>query len=262
MFNRKSIRIIGMGLCVLFSLVLVGCTNQVKINKLSELSNKVFGVPRGTIADELVLSMFPNATFKYYDSVFESCLAVKSGIVDAAAYDEPILKNIAGKYDGFKVLEDMITIDNYGFAVKLKNESLKAKIDKVIKELKATGKYDEMKNRWLPEKGSPDAMPTIKLTGKKGVLKFGTAAITEPFSYINSKNEVVGMDIEIAKYVAKEMNMKLKVINMKFGDLLPSVISGKIDFAGACITISDERKKSVLFSNPYYTGGIAALVSK
>lgn len=262
MFGKKSVRVIGMGLCILFSATLMGCTNQIKINKLSELSDKVFGVPRGTIADELVLSKFPNAKFKYYDSVFESCLAVKSGIVDAAAYDEPILKNIAGKYEGFKVLDEMITIDNYGFAVKLKNESLKATIDKVVKELKATGKYDEMKNRWLPEKGSPAAMPTIKLIGKKGVLIFGTAAITEPFSYLNSKNDVVGMDIEIAKYVAKEMNMKLKVVNMKFGDLLKAVVSGKIDFAGACITISDERKKSVLFSEPYYTGGIAALVSE
>ena len=38
------------------------------------------------------------------------------------------------------------------------------------------------------------------------------------------------------------------------------LVSGKVDMIAACITITEERAKSVLFSEPYYTGGIAALV--
>ena len=44
--------------------------------------------------------------------------------------------------------------------------------------------------------------------------------------------------------------------------MIPALISGKVDMIGACITITDERSKKVLFSDPYYVGGIAALVAE
>ena len=67
-------------------------------------------------------------------------------------------------------------------------------------------------------------------------------------------------DVEFAARVAARLNRKLEVVDMDFGGMIPALISGKVDMIGACITITDERKKSVLFSEPYYTGGISALV--
>ena len=84
--------------------------------------------------------------------------------------------------------------------------------------------------------------------------------MTEPFSFVDGSQKVVGMDVEIAARVAKRMNRKLEVVNMDFGGMIPALVAGKVDLIGACITITDERKKSVLFSEPYYTGGISALV--
>jgi polar amino acid transport system substrate-binding protein len=49
---------------------------------------------------------------------------------------------------------------------------------------------------------------------------------------------------------------------MDFGAMIPALLSGKVDMIAACITITDERAKKVLFSEPYYTGGIAALVKE
>ena len=47
---------------------------------------------------------------------------------------------------------------------------------------------------------------------------------------------------------------------MDFGAMIPALVSGKVDMIAACITITEERAKSVLFSAPYYTCGIAAMV--
>ncbi len=47
---------------------------------------------------------------------------------------------------------------------------------------------------------------------------------------------------------------------MPFGELTAAVASGTVDMAGACMTITADRSKTVLFSAPYYQGGIAALV--
>lgn len=249
---------------LMLSLVLIfsGCNKREQITKLQQLSDKEFAVPTGTAADMLVLSKFPDAKFKYFNSVFDAALAVKTGKADAVAYDEPILKNIAGKNSELIVLPGMITNDNYGFAVKLDRDELKKNIDLVMSEIKKNGVYEAMMLRWLPESGNPAAMPNIKLTGNKGVLKLGTAAVTEPFSFIDGSQKVVGFDIELAGYVAQELDMTLEVVNMDFGAIIPALISGKVDMIAACITITDERAKKVLFSEPYYTGGIAALVKK
>ena len=256
----NSIRVLVALLLVSALLLSAGCNKREKISQLSQLEGKEFAVPTGTAADKLVLSRFPNAKFHYYNSVLDAALAVKAGKADAAAYDEPILKNIAAKNSGLTVLPEMLTKDNYGFAVQLEKKELKNAIDQVLSELRKSGQYDAMLQRWLPKTGSPAAMPAIPSGGGKGVLRLGTAAITEPFSFIDSSHTVVGLDIEIAALVARKLDMKLEVINMEFGAMIPALISGKVDMIAACITITEERAKKVLFSEPYYTGGIAALV--
>ncbi len=247
----------------LLALSIGGCTSKEreKITDLQQLNDKEFGVPTGSVADKLVLSKFADAKFQYFNSVLDSAIAVKQGKIDAAAYDEPILKNIAAKNPGLIVLPEMITKDDYGFAVRLEDSTLKTAIDSVVQELKANGDYDLMVKRWLPETGAPKAMPTIQ-TGNDGVLRFGTSAITEPFSFVDESQKVVGIDIEIASLVAKKLNKKLEIVNMEFGSMIPALAAGKVDMIGACITITADRSRKVLFSAPYYTGGIAAIVKK
>ncbi|MEY3378339.1 MAG: hypothetical protein RLZZ328_1507, partial [Bacteroidota bacterium] len=149
----------------LFSLmILSGCSDKEKvvITNIKQLNDKVFGIPTGTVADKLVLSVFPNAKFQYYNSVLDAAIAVKQGKVAAAAYDEPILRNIAAKNPGLIVLSEMITKDDYGFAVRLEDSDLKNTIDGVIKDLKKTGDYEKMLMRWLPKEGKPKAMTLIE----------------------------------------------------------------------------------------------------
>lgn len=255
---RKSILSV---LVIILLLTISSCSQREKITDFSQLAGKEFAVPTGTIADDLVRSKFPNAEFKYFNSVLDACIAVKGGKADAAAYDEPILKNIAAKNPGLKVLPEMITTDNYGFAVRLEDTHLKSAVDSLVAELKANGEYDNMMNRWLPEQGNPAPMPKIE-EGTDGVFRFGTAAITEPFSFVDGSQEIVGLDIEIAALVAEKLNKKLEIVNMEFGAMIPALIASKVDMIGACITITEERAKKVLFSNPYYVGGIAALVKE
>lgn len=240
---------------------LAGCARREKITELAQLEEKEFAVPTGTMADKLVLSRFPKARFQYYNSVLDSAMAVQAGKADAAAYDEPILRNIAAKNPGLKLLPEKITTDYYGYAVRLGDRALKDAIDGVIREMKDSGEYKQMVQRWLPDGGAPQPMPAIP-GGADGVLRFGTAAVTEPFSFVDGSQQIVGLDIEMASRVAARLNRKLEVVNMDFGAMIPALIAGKVDMIGACITISEERAKSVLFSVPYYTGGISALVKE
>jgi polar amino acid transport system substrate-binding protein len=250
-------------LFLMLALLLNACgkNQESHVSNLSQLANQEIGVPTGTVADKLVLSKIPTAQFKYFNSVLDAAIAVQQGKIAATAYDEPILKNIAAKNSGLRVLSELITKDNYGYAVRLEDKDLKQTIDNVMSDLKKSGEYDEMLHRWLPEHGDPGPMKIIQ-TGDEGVLRFGTSAITEPFSYVDGSQQVVGLDIEIASLVAKKLGKRLEVVNMEFGSMIPALIANKVDMIGACITITDERAKKVLFSEPYYVGGIAALVKE
>ena len=119
-----------------------------------------------------------------------------------------------------------------------------------------------MMRRWFPKTGNPAPMPSISLNGTKGVLRLGTSSVTEPFSFVDASGGIVGFDIELARYIAKKLDMKLEIVNMEFGAMIPALISGKVDMIAACITITEERSKKILFSDPYYVGGIAAVVSE
>jgi polar amino acid transport system substrate-binding protein len=245
----------------LFLLMLAACSQSPSVTSIDQLGGKTFALPTGTVADKLVLSKFPDAKFQYYNTVLDAAMAVKAGKADAAAYDEPILRNIAGKNPGMVLLPTPITIDEYGFAMRLGDDATKDAIDGVVRDARADGTYEQMVSRWLPQAGAPGSMPELPTgDGSAGVIRFGTAAITEPFSFVDGSQAIVGLDVEIATRVAARLNKRLEVVNLDFGALIPALIAGKVDMIGACITITEERKKAVLFSEPYYTGGISALV--
>jgi len=222
---------------------------------------KTVAVPTGTVADQFVLTRFPKAKIVYYNTVLDCALAVKDGKAHAAAYDKPILKNIAAKNDGLTVLDELLIDDNYGFAVAPTNNTLKQAMDETLAVLQSNGTYEQMLSRWFPETGPPQNMPELELAGKNGTLRFGTAAVTEPMSFYDAKQKIVGFDIEYATYIAQKLDLKLEIIDMEFGALLPALISGKVDMIGAGMSITEERAKKVLFSEPYYKSGIAAIVA-
>jgi polar amino acid transport system substrate-binding protein len=246
---------------LLAALSLTGCNKETQITDLSALEGgKTFAVPTGTVADKFVLQRFPDAKFKYFNSVLDCALAVKGGKADAAVYDKPVLQNLLAKNAGLTLLPEMVVDDNYGFAVQMANTELKNTIDQVLADLKSSGKYADMMNRWLPEKGSPAPMPVLEFPGTNGVLKFGTAATTEPMSFVDGSRNVVGFDVEFASYIAQKLGKKIEVVNMDFGALLPALMAGKVDIVGAGLSITEERAKSVLFSKSYYPSGLAAAV--
>lgn len=233
------------------------------IEKIADLAGKTVAVPKGSIADELVKSKVADAKFVYFDSAQECVDAINAGKADAAAYDEPIIKSLLAANDNIRLLEEMVTTDNYGYAVALDNADLKKAADKLLAELKKDGTYDEMIDRWLPEKGITGDMPEIKSKETEGKLVFATAAVTAPFSYLDATGKnYLGFDIEFAYRLAASLDKELEIVNVDFADLLEYVSKGKADIAGACITITDERAKLVSFTNSYYKGGIAVVVAK
>lgn len=93
---------------------------------------------------------------------------------------------------------------------------------------------------------------------KKGTLVIGTSADFPPYEFhavVDGKDTIVGMDISIAQKIAADLGVELKINDIGFDSLLPALESEKIDMVISGMSPTDERKKSVDFSNVYYTGG-------
>lgn len=105
------------------------------------------------------------------------------------------------------------------------------------------------------------ALATLSLTAcgkKKSADKWvvGTNAEFPPFEYVSTSQGVIdkfaGIDIEIIKKIAEENGKTVEINNMEFDSLTVALANGQINIAIAGMTITEERKQAVDFSDPYY----------
>lgn len=99
--------------------------------------------------------------------------------------------------------------------------------------------------------GQESADQPIEAAAGGDVLKVGTNAEFPPFEYVGDDGEPDGFDIALIKAIGEKMGMEVQVENMEFNSLV-SAIGTKIDAAIAGMTVDEERKQSVDFSDPYY----------
>lgn len=84
-------------------------------------------------------------------------------------------------------------------------------------------------------------------------LVMATEGTFQPYEYYDGE-ELVGIDIEIAKAICEKLGYKFEVVDIAFESIIPGVQSGKYDFALAGITVSEDRLEKVSFSESYATG--------
>lgn len=94
---------------------------------------------------------------------------------------------------------------------------------------------------------------------KDSKVYVGTNAEFAPFEYREGKN-IVGFDIDLIKEIARISGFEIEFVDMQFDGLLPALESGKIDLIISGMTATEDRKKFVDFSSPYYSTKQAILV--
>jgi glutamine transport system substrate-binding protein len=100
-------------------------------------------------------------------------------------------------------------------------------------------------------------------TGENGGEKkyiVGTDATYAPMEYMDDKGNIVGTDIDIIKALAKELDIEVEFKNYGWEPLFTAVSNEEVDFAVSSITITDERKETYDFSDPYYAANQLILV--
>lgn len=95
----------------------------------------------------------------------------------------------------------------------------------------------------------------------KEVLVLGTNAEFPPYEYYENQ-DIVGIDVDMAKAIAEKIGVEVKVEDMQFDSIIPALTSGKIDIGMAGITVSEDRMAFVNFSDSYTTATQVIIVTE
>ena len=112
---------------------------------------------------------------------------------------------------------------------------------------------------------SGEAADKLQQIKDSGVLKVGTSAEYSPYEFhkvVDGEDKIVGFDDFIVQEIAKAMGVKVEYTDMDFDGLLGALQADKVDIVLAGMTPNEERKKSVDFSEIYYTNSNVCIVAK
>ena len=232
-------------------------------NAIDELDGKRIGVQTGTTFDGIVQSALPNAQIMYFNTKADLINGIKANKIDAYAVDEPVLKSQMSTDDSIVSVPGYLESFEFGFVFPKTDagQILRGQFDEYLGRIKANGTLEAIEQKWISDGSDIESLDYESLPADNGRLTLATEALYEPFAYIQN-NAIVGYDIEIATGFCREYGYALDIIDMSFDGILPSVVSGKCDFGCSGIAITPERAESVLFSEPYYTGGTVLAVLK
>lgn len=113
-----------------------------------------------------------------------------------------------------------------------------------------------------PTPTTPGGLDTYDVVKQRGKLVVLLGAAYPPFNSVDKSGEVMGLDVDIAQEIAKDMQVELDIQILPWEGMLAFFATGKGDLIIDGISITEERKKAIDFSDPYYSVGQVILKRK
>ena len=158
-----------------------------------------------------------------------------------------------------KVIDVELTSEEYAYGVDKNQPELLEQVNAFIAEIKENGKFDEICDHYFGD-GEAVAVESAEEDASKDQLVVATNAEFAPFEYMEG-NKYYGIDMEIAKELADYLGKELVIVNMSFDAVCLSVGQSKCDIAMAGLTVTEDRKEAVNFSESYYNAAQKIVVT-
>ncbi len=244
--------------------VVIATTKANTISKYEQLKGKKVGVKTGTAAQRFLEKNkdkygFTLKTFDTGDLMYNS---LSAGDVDAVMDDQPVIEYAINQGQNLKISMKGEAVGSFAFGVKKgsKHEHLVTEFNEALAQMKKDGSLDEIINKWTASKGSSDsAVPETstpagqKATPTKDKYIIASDSSFAPFVFQDDSNQYTGIDMELIKAIAKDQGFTVEVTNPGFDAAINSVQTGQADGIIAGMSVTDARKKTFDYSDPYYT---------
>jgi len=251
--ERSESVIFGAPTLVTQAVLIVPTDNRTTLDYTAFIGKKI-GATIGSVSG-LVIEDEMETTPIYYTEVAAGIEDVRRGRIDGFMTDLSTLRIIAADDGNENLICVEVPIEFFQgeMGAISNNPELINSFNIFLSRVKADGTLAGMQKRWLgdiPDLESP--MPVLQLTGENGTLRVATNGQKPPFSYFGANKELKGYSIELILRFAESEGMDVEFSEMEFSALIPQIISGRSDIAIANISITEERKQSVSFTDPIY----------
>ncbi len=268
----------ALSLAAAMTLSFTGCSSipENTVFTIDDLCGKKIGVQLGTTGDiyasdyeDLDSGVFPEgyegevSTVERFNKGNDAVQALKQGKIDCVIIDEQPAKAFVEKNDDLMILDEEFAIEEYAICVSKDKADLTAAINGALAELKEDGTLDSIIANYIGDdtKGQSPYESPADADHSKGILVMATNAAFEPYEYYEG-NEVIGIDVDMARAVCDKLGYELKVDDIEFDAIINAVQSGKADIGVAGMTVTEDRLQSIDFTDSYTTATQVMIVRK
>lgn len=253
-FFKKSHSFIFLLSTFLLSIFLCGCQNKKEAHipkSVEELTDCKIATMLGSIQDINLTVQCPDCEILRFSSFPEMLVAVEKGIADYTVLDSAAIVGANIDQRGMQVdfcLNDHLPIASI---FRFEENDLCQQYNNFLAEIDQNGLNKDMQQRWLTDNALTTNMPSIDLPTEGEPLRVGTIFGNFPLSFIKN-NEWVGYEIELTYRFSAYIGRPVEIKAYEFSAIFPALSSGKIDIATCFVSVTEERAKTVLYSDPYY----------
>lgn len=235
---------------------------ELEYKSFEELAGRPIGVLTGSVQPQMVLEAIPTADLRYFNSGPDMYQALRAHKVEAFAEDEVIIRLLTAGDRGVSCMPEYLAAASFAFAFPMdaEGEALRAEMNEFVRSLYEDGTLDELEEIWLgadEERKKPSGGES--LSAVNGTIHAAVNTESVPMVYVKD-NAIVGYEIDLLTRFCAAKGYALKLEDMDFSAVLAAVQSSKFDLGAAAMTVTEERSRSMLFSEPHFETGVALAV--
>lgn len=191
---------------------------------------------------------------KRYDTITTAFLELRNSGIDAVVADSGVAlaylqNNPEAKLKTFT--DDSFEKEYYGIAMRHEDTELHELVNEGLRRIRENGVYDKIYEKYFGEAGNnyvvPESDNRLNVT-----YKVASNMYFAPFESVDQDGQPVGFDIDLIRAIAAEMGFAVELMNTDWNGIIASLTSGASDMIISAMTITEERKEEVTFSEPYF----------
>ena len=218
-----------------------------------DYNGKRAGVITGAFHDSVIAEELPDSEISQYNNYTDLTAALKSGKIDYFLASTEVAGSLMEADDALTALRTPVRVLDIGamFAKDERGEALKAQMDAFIEKIKADGTLADIYAFWNDPANASTPVDMSGLTGENGTLRFATSGTKAPVSFV-ANGQIAGTDPDIAVRFCREYGYAIEINIVDTAGIIPGIVTGTYDFSLSDMVITDERRESVSFSEPYH----------
>ena len=264
MKTLKKAAALVMAVCMTAALAACGKAAENTVFSVDDLPGKTIGVQLGTTGD-IYASDYDaeGSTIERYNKGNDAVQAFHQGKIDCVIIDSQPEQALVEKNPELTSLEEEFAVEEYAMCISKENTELKDAINAALAELKSEGTLDAIISNYIGDdtKGKTPYVSPEGVDRSNGKLVMATNAAFEPYEYYEGE-QIVGIDADMAQAICDKLGYELVIEDMEFDSIINAVQSGKADIGVAGMTVTEDRLKSIDFTDSYTTATQVIIVRK